>query len=259
MRNENEFAESIAISAAFDVLEETDDWIAVNKAAPLLAHPTNTKNEATLWHGLRELLVFELVTGGALSILTRLDRETSGITLVAKRKSAARALGRMMERKAFVKTYQALVYGQFPEGDCVVQEPILRQGEVRESRIWVKQCVHPEGKFCETGFSLLESRCINGAWFSLVECRPLTGRMHQIRVHLSHLGFPIVGDKIYGVSEDCYLEHMETGWTSRLRESLILPRHALHASGLKFEYEGILFNIRAPLSSDLADWFYQRA
>ena len=70
---------------------------------------------------------------------------------------------------------------------------------------------------------------------TLVRARPLTGRTHQIRVHLAHAGFPVVGDKIYGPREEAYLEFIETGWTPKLARELILPRHALHACALGFD------------------------
>ena len=91
--------EPIAVEADFRILYEDEEVLAVDKAAPLLMHPTGPKPEPTLWHGLRELLSYELSTGGQLSLINRLDRETSGIVLVAKTAAAARELGRaMMER-----------------------------------------------------------------------------------------------------------------------------------------------------------------
>lgn len=235
----------ISCDPRFEVLAETDGWIAVNKHAPLLAHPTNTKNEPTLWHGLRQLLCYELETGGQLSIINRLDRETSGITLVAKSSSAARALGKAMQRREFVKRYEALVLGHPDWDEYRCHEPICRQGDLRESRIWVRQCCDLSGKACETHFRVLKRFPSTKALpaLSLIECSPHTGRMHQIRVHLSHIGYPILGDKIYGPSEDCYLEHIETGWTPSLQKQLFIPRHALHASYLQFPWAEEMIHI----------------
>src|SRR6187399_2600266 len=89
----------------FTVIEETDDWIAVNKAAPLQVHPSRPDGGPTLWHGLRELLRFEIENGAALSIINRLDRDTSGVVLVAKNKPAARLLHKAMMRREFEKEY----------------------------------------------------------------------------------------------------------------------------------------------------------
>lgn len=241
----------VAINTDVRILKESPSWIAVDKPAPLLVHPTNETDERTLWHELNDLLLFELATGGQLSLVNRLDRETSGITLAAKTAEAARVLGKAMQARLFVRGYVALVYGHPGWEELKVEEPILRQGERRESRIWVKQCVHPEGKECVTEFSV-QKRFVSGdKIFSLVRCTPHTGRMHQIRVHLAHVGHPVVGDKIYGPSEDCYLQHMETGWTPQLETQLWLPRQALHASSLAFPFDGEEVRIE---SVHPADW-----
>ena len=87
--------------------------------------------------------------------------------------------------------------------------------------------------------------------FALIEAKPLTGRMHQIRVHLAHLGFPIVGDKIYGGDESCYLEFIETGWTPALEQKLLLPRQALHSQRMEIEDSHGNLAWEAPLARDL--------
>jgi 23S rRNA pseudouridine1911/1915/1917 synthase len=94
--------------------------------------------------------------------------------------------------------------------------------------------VHPNGKESKTRFEVeqrFEKKTGNGTQFSLLRCYPETGRMHQIRVHAAHAGFSIVGDKIYGPDEHCYLDFIETGWTSALQRKLLMNRQALHASG----------------------------
>jgi 23S rRNA pseudouridine1911/1915/1917 synthase len=85
----------------------------------------------------------------------------------------------------------------------------------------------------------------------LLECEPLTGRTHQIRVHLAFSGHPIVGDKIYGPDENCYLEFIETGWTPALADRLLIDHHALHASSLAFTLETEEFAFNSPLPADL--------
>jgi 23S rRNA pseudouridine1911/1915/1917 synthase len=87
--------------------------------------------------------------------------------------------------------------------------------------------------------------------FSLVRAIPRTGRTHQIRVHLSSLGHPIVGDKIYGPDEQLYLRFIETGWTPELQEKLLLPRHALHSAKLAIDGRGEWTSTLAP---DLTDF-----
>lgn len=142
----------IACFPHFEVAAESGDWIVVDKGAPLIVHPSNGKKEPCLLEGVEALLSYEIANGAALSLVNRLDRETSGLTLVAKHKRAARELGRAMQRRLIHKEYLAIVqeWPEWTETACTA--PILRQGEVAESRIWVKQAVHPAGKACTTVF-----------------------------------------------------------------------------------------------------------
>ncbi len=201
----------------------------------MLVHPSKPGNPATMLDALEEMYAYERVTSEhKLSVINRLDRETSGIVLVARHKTAAGMLGKAMEAREFSKTYHAIVWGWPKEDNFEVDAPILRKGEVESSEIWVRQRVHSDGKPCLTRFEVVErfeKESTNGNRFSLVKCDLLTGRMHQIRVHLAHAGFPIVGDKIYGPDENCYLNFIETGWTENLEKILLLNRQALHASG----------------------------
>ena len=118
----------IAVHADFSVVYEDDGVLAVNKAAPLLTHPTGEKNEPTLWHGVRELLAYELACGGQVSLVNRLDRETSGITLIAKTAEAARELGRAMQNRLMQKEYLAVVCGNPLWNSACCAEPILSTG-----------------------------------------------------------------------------------------------------------------------------------
>lgn len=178
--------------------------------------------------------MYELANGGALSLINRLDRETSGIVLVAKHKEAAGELGKAMERREFRKSYRAIVWGWPDQDEFTIDAPLRRKGEILESPIWVKQMVHAEGKESRTRFEVerrFERETSNGTQFSLLRCFPETGRMHQIRVHAAHAGHAIVGDKIYGPDQQCYLDFIETGWTLELEQQLLMNRQALHASG----------------------------
>jgi 23S rRNA pseudouridine1911/1915/1917 synthase len=138
-----------------------------------------------------------------------------------------------------------------------VDAPILRKGEKAPSAIYLKRCVHPEGSEAVTRFVVerrFEKETTAGSRFALVRAYPLTGRTHQIRVHLAHAGFPIVGDKIYGPDERCYLEFIETSWSAALQKKLLLPRHALHSERLRVEMEGEVYDWRAPLPFDLGEF-----
>ncbi|MBE2180026.1 MAG: RNA pseudouridine synthase [Chthoniobacterales bacterium] len=235
----------------FRVVAEGKDWVVVDKPAGLLTHPTRPDGTPTLWDGLRSLLAYEMAGGGRLSIITRLDRETSGLVLVALAPARARAFGLAMQRGGIGKEYQAIVRG-WPEWEHMLLDgPIIRQGEVRESAVWLKRCVHPQGVAASTEVRVERRFELGGARFALVQARPRTGRTHQIRVHLAHAGHPLVGDKIYGGREEAYLEFIETGWTSKLEEELLLPRHALHACGLEFPVDGRLWRVDCGPAPDL--------
>ncbi|QTN32434.1 RNA pseudouridine synthase [Akkermansiaceae bacterium] len=245
---------SLQVVANFRVIGETEDWVVVDKPAPLIVHPANNKPEPTLLGGLENLYAYEIENGACLGIITRLDRDTSGLVLVAKHTAAARELGMIFERREAHKEYLAIVKG-WPEQDAwTCDARILRAGEIAPSGIWVRQIVHESGKECSTRF-LVEDRFLrDGERFSLVRCFPETGRMHQIRVHLAAGGHPIAGDKLYSGDGSEYLEWMEKGWTAGLSKKLILPRHALHAARLGLSWQGGEVAWEAPLAPDLGDF-----
>lgn len=241
----------------FKILGETPDLLAVEKPPFLLVHPSKPGGPVTLWDHLKELLAYEIASGGQVSLINRLDRETSGIVLVAKHPEAARACAMAMERGEIGKEYLAVVIGWPESGSWSVNQPILRLGEVAPSRIWLKRAVHPEGAEAETGFEVLErlTHPRHGP-LALIRCKPRTGRTHQIRVHLAYSGYPVVGDKIYGPSEECYLEFIETGWTQSLEARLWLPHHALHSSFLSVTLHGERHTWESPLPPDLREMLH---
>jgi 23S rRNA pseudouridine1911/1915/1917 synthase len=215
------------------IVDETDDFLVVDKPPFLQVHPTRPGQTGTLWNELRGLLAYEIANGGQVSIVNRLDRETSGLTLVAKTRDSARYFSTRMMTRSFAKEYLALVFG-WPADAWRIEAPLLRQGNIRPSAVWVKQCVHPDGAPAVTEFRTEQRFEKEGQPFALVRAFPETGRMHQIRVHLAENGHPIVGDKLY-VDEQCYLNFIDTGWTEHLERKLWLPRQALHATRLALE------------------------
>jgi 23S rRNA pseudouridine1911/1915/1917 synthase len=244
-------ARTIAAPAGsrLEIVAESAEWVVVNKPALLQVHPSKPSDTPTMWHRLRELLAFELTNGGQVSIINRLDRETSGLVLIAKTKPAARHFCMLMERGRIAKDYLTVVWGWPPEDEFTVDAPLMRQGIHGVSRIYLKQCVHPAGAAARTRFQVAR-RFDRGGPFALVRAHPETGRMHQIRVHLAHAGHPVVGDKIYGPSEDHYLTFIETGWTPELADALLLRRHALHSYLLEVPDDGLRWE--APLAPDMA-------
>jgi 23S rRNA pseudouridine1911/1915/1917 synthase len=258
----------------------------VDKPPFLLTHPTKPDQRTTLWKELRDLLAFEIANGGQVSIVNRLDRETSGLVLVAKTAAAARRFGLLMQEHRLHKEYLAIVWG-WPEWETtIVDAPLTRQGKHQASAIWLKQMIHPDGAPAQTEFrveqrftrstsppspaasrlplpgqgedggegriNIQKGNCaFSENKFALVRALPTTGRTHQIRVHLASLGHPVVGDKIYGPNEQLYLEFIETGWTPNLERQLLLPRHALHSAKLAIENET---EWTAELPADLAQF-----
>ena len=129
---------------------------------------------------------------------------------------------------------------------------------VSEEAFWIargrlpltRRCFLGAGDSAQTRVEVLRRFKKAGAPFALVRALPLTGRMHQIRVHLAHTGHPLVGDKIYGPDENCYLQFIKTGWTPELESKLLLRRHALHSAELEAQELGW----QAPLAPDLAEF-----
>ncbi len=240
--------------ASFEIIAETADYALVHKPPFVLVHPTKPDGPRTLWDELRQLFAFEIANGGQVSLVNRLDRETSGLVLVAKTAAAARQFGLLMQEGRIAKEYLALVWG-WPEWETrLVDAPLLRQGTQGPSAIHLKQCIHPAGLPAQTELQVekrFQRETSAGREFALVRAVPITGRTHQIRVHLASVGHPLVGDKIYGPNEQWYLRFIETGWTPELERALLLPRHALHSARLRIDGIG---DWHCPLPADLQAW-----
>ena len=236
---------------SFHIVAETDNYAVVEKPPFLLVHPTKPGTAPTLWNELRNLFAFEIANGGQVSIVNRLDRETSGLVLVAKNAATARRFGLLMQQQRIGKEYRAIAFGWPDWKEKTVDAPLARAGAYGRSRIWLKQAIHPHGSPAITDFAVEERFTLRGHHFSIVRAIPRTGRTHQIRVHLASLGHAIVGDKIYGPDENHYLTFIETGWTAQLEHALLLPRHALHSSRLTISASE---SWESPLPADLVNW-----
>jgi len=229
------------VPRAIAVLARDPAFYALDKPAGLPIHPTARYHYSTLTAVLRERFPDE-----RLEVCHRLDRETSGVLLVARTREAGPRIKRAFARRRVDKTYLAIVAGEL-DGERRIELPLgLAGGRVRvkmgvrsvdEGGLPARTVVVPRRRFRR---------------FTLVEARPETGRQHQIRAHLDAIGFPIVGDKLYP-DETRFIDYTDHGLSESLAAELLLPRHALHAASLRFAHpdtgEPIL--VESPLPADL--------
>jgi 23S rRNA pseudouridine1911/1915/1917 synthase len=225
----------------FAILYDDADLLVINKPAGLVCHPTKGDEYSSLISRVR----LHLGAGPTSHLVNRLDRETSGIVLVAKNPVTAGELGKTLESRAVEKEYLAIVHGHVAAEQGTIDAPL---GKDEKSRIAVKDCVRPDGALSQTDFWVERrfSRPEGAFAFSLLRVVPRTGRKHQIRIHLAHAGHPLVGDKIYGGDEDLYLALVESRLTPDQRARLILENHALHARALRFDWRGRSWEFSCP-------------
>jgi 23S rRNA pseudouridine1911/1915/1917 synthase len=219
------------VAELFGIIHEDDELLVINKPADLVCHPTKTDAYSSLIARVR----IYLGPGSHPQLVNRLDRETSGVTVVAKAKEAARELRRVWESRQVEKDYEAIVHGQVAEEHGMIDAPL---GKDEQSRVAIKDCVRGDGTPARTEYWVQKRFTRHGLSFSLLLARPQTGRKHQIRIHLAHIGHPIVGDKLYGGDEDLYLALVERRLTAEQRQRLMLPYHALHARAVRFVWRG---------------------
>ncbi len=222
-----------------DILYEDRDVLVINKPAGMVVHPA-----AGNWHGtLVNAVLFHAPdlegVGGAHrpGIVHRLDKDTSGVILVAKNDAAHRNLQGQFKNREVEKTYKALVYGGLDPAKGEINAAIGRDPRDRK-RMGVVAASH--GRPATTRYETVSIHRIptTGERLTLLACRPLTGRTHQIRVHLAHIHHPIVGDEVYG---------------PRRKLPFACPRQFLHAERLRFRLpsSGETVDFSAPLPADL--------
>jgi 23S rRNA pseudouridine1911/1915/1917 synthase len=224
----------------FGILHEDEDVLGIDKPAGLPMHPTASYHKNTLTFLLRQRY-----GESPPHIAHRLDRETSGVVLCGKHIEAERALKRAFEDRRVDKTYLAIVHGAMEE-EGAIDMPLA---SVREG-LHVMMEVREDGLEARTRYQVRA----RAPRHTLVELFPETGRQHQLRVHLSEIGHPIVGDKLYGAEREApFLEIIETGMTDALLERLGHERQALHAHSATLDHPRAKAPLRvvAPLAADL--------
>jgi 23S rRNA pseudouridine1911/1915/1917 synthase len=229
----------------FGILWEDADVLAIDKPAGLPMHTT-----AKFWRNTLTAILRERYPDEDMQTAHRIDRETSGVLLVARTKLAASALTMAFARREVSKTYLALVKGSPPD-EGVIDRPMklldtpthIMMGVVDEREEGALPCV--------TRFRVVR----RFAEHALVEASPETGRQHQIRVHFAALGHPLVGDKLYGAGEALFIRACDEGVTPELLAAFDgLARHALHAHRITFPHPrtGATVTLESPLPADLA-------
>ena len=238
---------------SLEILFEDEHCIVLNKAPGILVHPATSQVTGTLVNALLYHCPDLVGIGGERrpGIVHRLDKETSGIMVVAKTTAALQGLARQFRERQVQKEYVAIVWGKLPSRVGIIDIPVGRHRSDRRrmsSRYSLPKTREAVTEWeVENVFNLAGS-CSSVPWVSLVKLRPKTGRTHQLRVHLADLGFPIVGDKIYG---------HKRGDRGRSRSSNLelhtFPRHALHAQRLAFVHPATerLMDFRVPLPQDM--------
>jgi len=251
----------------FEIIHEDADLLVVSKPSGLVCHPTKGDEYSSLISRAR----LHLGPDTRPQMINRLDRETSGVTLVAKNEISARELRRIWEQRLVEKEYLAIVHGRVQEPHGTISAPL---GKDELSRVVIKDCVRADGAAARTEYWVIGPEEAGGELVTpkpaapgpnpalpesfeaaLLRVQLHTGRKHQIRIHLAHIGHPIVGDKLYGGDEDLYLALVEDRLSAEQRRRLILPFHALHARAVRLTWRGRAWSFEAKPES----WFVEFA
>ena len=213
-----------------------EEFVLFDKPSGVLVHPQTKKTPYSLIDDLKHQF------GRDANIAHRIDQETSGLVLCARNKESEREIKMMFQERDMKKKYLALVHGHL-ENDLCVEAPLLRS-KAESAIVRMVVHVHKSGKASKTDFKPLEYYPkLN---MTLVECSPYTGRQHQIRVHLFHVKHPIVGDPVYGQSEEDMVKFLDKTLTPEERiEKSGATRLLLHANELEFNLYGKDYSVKS--------------
>jgi len=222
------------------IVHEDERLLVVNKPGDVVCHPSKAGPWSSLVGALREYTGLPTV-----HLVFRLDRETSGIVVLAKDARMASRLQVAMQDRRIGKAYLAILTGTLA-APVTVEQPL---GDDVTSPVFVKSAVVTDG----TGQAALTrfTPVASGGGFTLARVATTTGRKHQIRAHAQWLGHALVGDKIYGPDARLYLDFIDRGWTDDLATKLLLPRQALHCAEIDLRPAGLPLVFAAPLPDDL--------
>lgn len=236
---------------ALTILLEDPDFVVIDKPPGIPTHPGPGHSRGSLVNGL-------LALGGGWSryhadplrpgIVHRLDRDTSGVIVVARDDRAHAALARQFAARTVAKEYLAVVIGVPPHDEFVADHRIARH-PVHRQKMEAHPSTDPRGRRASTRFAVRER--FRG--FAAVAAFPATGRTHQVRVHLAAVGHPVCGDPLYGRLGDRLTAAMLDGQPPRREDPTLLARTALHARRLGFDHPrtGERLTVEAPVPADL--------
>jgi len=220
------------------IIFEDENLFVINKPGDIVCHPSKQGPWSSLVGAVREYLKQDVV-----HLIFRLDRETSGVVVLAKNPPTASRLQKAMQKREVAKQYIAILTGEMHE-PTTVNEPL---GDDLKSVVHMKFAVVPDGQPSITHFTPLKV----SRGFTLAKVVTETGRKHQIRAHAQHIGHSLVGDKMYGPDAQYFIDFVHHGWSDVLEEKLLLKRQALHCSHIDLSPSGWNQTFTAPLPSDL--------
>jgi len=225
------------------VLLSDDRLLVIDKPGWLVVHPSKNGPWSSLAGAVREGLGL-----ATIRFVYRLDRETSGVIILAKDEASGTRLGKAVLKRRISKIYVSLLEGEL-SGPVTVNQPL---GPDPTATVTVKSRVVPAGAAgAQEAITVFHPLAVRSG-FTLAGVELVTGRKHQIRAHAEWLGHRVVGDKLYGPDPTLYLEFATQGWTARHSALLPLTRQALHCAAIDLRPAGMDYLLRAPWPEDLA-------